>query len=158
MSQYAQATSVTSEASRREIEKTLSRFGADQFMYGIRSDMAAIGFVMRGRQMRFVLHLPDEQEFARTPTGRARSQIQMQKEREQAIRRLWRSLSLAIKAKLVAVEDGILTFEEEFGMHMVMPDGQTVAEHVIPRIESAYESGQVPALLPDHHLAIEGER
>jgi hypothetical protein len=29
-----------------------------------------------------------------------------------------------------------------------MPDGRTVAEHTRPRIASAYESGEVQALLP----------
>jgi len=32
--------------------------------------------------------------------------------------------------------------------HVVMPDGQTVAEHVKPRIAAAYDSGIMQPLLP----------
>jgi hypothetical protein len=55
---------------------------------------------------------------------------------------------LVIKAKLEAVEGGITTFEDEFLAHIVLPDGQTVAHHVRPRIEAVYSSGEVQALLP----------
>lgn len=34
MSRYAETTSVSSESSRGEIERTLSRYGASSFMYG----------------------------------------------------------------------------------------------------------------------------
>jgi hypothetical protein len=57
---------------------------------------------------------------------------------------------LVIKAKLEAVESGIACFEEEFMAHIVLPDGRTVGEHVIPGIAQAYETGNVPALLPWH--------
>jgi hypothetical protein len=34
VSKFAENTSVSAERSRAEIEKTLRRYGADQFMYG----------------------------------------------------------------------------------------------------------------------------
>jgi len=57
---------------------------------------------------------------------------------------------LVIKAKLEAVESGISVFEDEFMANIVMPDGRTVSEHVRPRIATAYESGEMPPLLPDY--------
>src|SRR5262245_44396717 len=69
------------------------------------------------------------------------------KEWEQACRQRWRALALAIKAKLEAVESGIATFEEEFLAYVVMPDGQTVGQHVLPNVERAYSTGQMPPLL-----------
>ena len=71
---------------------------------------------------------------------------------EQACRQRWRALALVIKAKLEAVESGITTFEDEFLAHIVMPDGQTVATHIKPRIAEAYEGGRMLALMPPSKL------
>ena len=46
MTRYAEKTSVASDRSRAEIEKTLVRYGADQFMYGWQEDKAVVGFRM----------------------------------------------------------------------------------------------------------------
>lgn len=146
---YAKDTEVPSDRSRSEIERTITRYGAQQFAYGWDGDRALVGFKMRDRQVRFSLPLPDRSapEFRKTPTGRERSKTQAAAVYEQAIRRSWRALALVIKAKLEAVETGIVTFEEEFAMHMVMPDGRTVADHVLPAIETAYATGTVAPLL-----------
>jgi hypothetical protein len=64
------------------------------------------------------------------------------------VRRLWRALLLAIKAKLEVVESGLAIFEEEFLSNIVMPDGCTVGEHARPWIAEAYETGRVKGLLP----------
>jgi len=64
-----------------------------------------------------------------------------------AERQLWRALSLVIKAKMEACESNITDFEREFLAHIVMPDGKTVGEHVIPVMEQAYLSGHTPQLL-----------
>jgi hypothetical protein len=58
------------------------------------------------------------------------------------------ALLLAVKAKLVAVDDGIETFEEAFMAHVVMPDGRSVGDHIKPRIASAYREHQMVPLLP----------
>jgi len=65
-------------------------------------------------------------------------------------RQKWRALALVIKAKLEAVESGISVFEDEFMAAIVMPNGRTVSEEIRPRIAAAYESGNMPALLPDY--------
>ena len=59
----------------------------------------------------------------------------------------WRSLALVIKAKLEAVERRIVSFEQEFAMHMVMPGGMTVEELITPAIEQAYANGSPAPLL-----------
>lgn len=56
---YAKQTSVSADKSRAEIERTLARFGADQFIYATDSTQAVIGFVAHGRQVRIRLVLPD---------------------------------------------------------------------------------------------------
>lgn len=149
MATYAANTTVDAGKSRADIERTLTRFGADSFAYGWQGTSAMVGFTAHGRQIRFVLPMPDRTapEFTRTPTGRSRSVTEAEKAYEQAVRQKWRALLLIIKAKLEAVESQIVTFEEEFATHTVLPDGRTVAEHLMPAIEQSYASGRVSPLL-----------
>jgi hypothetical protein len=145
---YAEATNVSSETSRAEIERTLTRYGADAFHYGWSAGRAVIGFVADGRQIRFELPLPDRNssEFTETPTGRARTESAAAKEYEQVVRQRWRALSLMVKAKLEAVAAGIVTFEDEFLPHTVLPDGRTVAQQIGPAVAEAYATGAVAPL------------
>lgn len=147
---YAASTEVSAGKSRDEIERTLSRYGATQFAYAWDEQASMVGFVTAGRQIRFVLPMPNRnaREFTHTPSKNQRRGPEAQATAyEQAVRSRWRNLALVIKAKMAAVESGIVTFEQEFAMHMVLPDGMTVAEHVLPAIESAYAEGVVPPLL-----------
>lgn len=150
MSRYAAQTEVTSDKSRAEIERTLQRYGADQFLYGWQTGQAVIGFRMHDRQVKFILPMPDrhDREFTLTPTGRDRSTSQAQQAWEQACRQRWRALALVVKAKLEAVESGITEFEHEFMAHIVLPDGSTVGDFMGPQIERAYEHGTMPSMLP----------
>lgn len=148
MTRYAAGTDVPVSRSRAEIERILQRYGATSFAYGWDENVALIGFVAHSRQIRFTLPMPARREFTRTPTGRARTTTQIDAAREQAERQHWRALVLVIKAKLEAVETGIVSFEEEFAIHMVLPDGSQVRDHLLPRIAEAYGTGAVPALLP----------
>lgn len=151
-SRYAEGTTVTPERSQQEISATLRKYGAQSFVYGWDDNRAMIQFTAHERHIRFLLDLPhpDDPEFRTTATGRTRANPDSAYEGE--IRRRWRALNLAIKAKLESVETGIATFEEEFMAHIVMPDGKTVAQHLVPKIEAAYRSGGMPPSL----LAIEG--
>ena len=147
---YAEKTSVSVEKSKAEIERTLQRYGADQFIHGWDSDRAIVGFRMEGKQVKFVLEMPNRtaDEFLYTATGRERSIDASMKEWEQACRQRWRALAIVIKAKLEAVESGITIFEEEFMAHLVLPNGQTAGEYMIPQIAQAYSEGKMPNLLP----------
>ena len=87
-----------------------------------------------------------------TPTGRKRAESQIVGEYDKAIRQRWRALALIVKAKLEAVESGIFgedTFQKEFMGHIVLPDGSTVGDTVLPMINIAYETGKMPKLLPE---------
>lgn len=144
---YAENTSVSPEKSRYEIERVLSRYGADGFMSGWTKGRAQIEFMAHGRRIRFVLDLPTELgEFRYSAARRTRTDAQAQAALEQEQRRRWRALALAVKAKLEVVETGISTFEAEFAMNTVLPDGRTAAEHVLPMIEASYASGRVAPL------------
>ena len=148
MGKYAANTNVSSELSRLEIEKTLIRYGADNFAYAMTAGKALIGFTMYERQIKFVLPLPEKDEFKLTPTGRERTENSQYEAWEQACRQRWRALNLVIKAKLEAVECGISVFEDEFMANIVLPGGQTVSDFMKPQIEKAYISGKIPRMLP----------
>jgi hypothetical protein len=151
MSKFAQDTSVSVERSRAEIERTLQKYGAEGFMYGWQGNRAAVQFDMNGRRIKFELPLPDPKakEFTHTPSrGTLRTAAQQHEAWEQACRQRWRALNLAIKAKLEAVECGITTFEAEFLSHIVLPNGGTVGEWMVPQIAAAYEHRKMPPMLP----------
>jgi len=150
MSRYAADTSVSSHKSREEIEKTLTRYGAGQFIYGWDTTRAVVGFSMCERQVKFLLPMPsrESRDITHTPSKRQkRSPAQIEAEYEKAVRQRWRALALVIKAKLEAVESGITEFEDEFMAHIVLPDGTTMGAWAKPQIALAYEKGSMPPLL-----------
>ena len=157
MSRYAENTSVPSDRSRAEIERTVERYGATGFSYGWKGGVASIMFELPvptgSRRIRFMLPMPDRnaRQFTLTPAGRAhRSPTAAAAAYDQAVRQRWRALALVIKAKLEAVAAGIATIEEEFLAHIVLPDahGSTVGEWVQPQLEAAYATGELPRMLP----------
>jgi hypothetical protein len=153
MTRYAQSTTVPAEQSRGEIERTLTRYGADQFMYGWDRENAVVAFRAKGRMIKFVLPMPDRnaRAFTHTPsTGKLRSPDSARDAYEQAVRQRWRALALCIKAKLEAVEAQISTFEDEFLAQIVLPSGETAGAWMRPQIALAYERGDMPSLLPDY--------
>jgi hypothetical protein len=151
VSRYAEQTGVPSDRSQAEIERTLARYGADQFMRGWTNEAAVLAFRCRGKMVRFHLPLPARTsvEFTHTPErGLQRNRPQQEAAYEQAVRQRWRALALVIKAKLEAVECGITSFEDEFMAHLLLPDGQTVGAFMTPQIEEAYATGLMPTRLP----------
>jgi hypothetical protein len=161
MPTYAATTSVSWQSSRDEVERTLTRYGASQFMYGwtditsvdgepLGLSGAVVAFTARNRQIRFTLPLPDRKssEFTHTPSKRlVRSAAEAEKAYDQAVRQRWRALALVIKAKLEATDAGISEFEEEFLANIVLPNGRTVAQEVIPKVKQTYEVGKMRPLL-----------
>jgi hypothetical protein len=149
---YAEGTTVSPERSQAEIAELLRKYGAAGFSYGWDNGKAQVAFKAHDRIVRFTLPLPDpnDRAFAVSASGRKRDAGAAY---EAEIRRRWRALALAIKAKLECVSTGITTFEDEFMAHIVLPDGRTVSEHVSPRIEQAYSEGLVASSL----LAIGGQ-
>lgn len=151
--QYAKDTEVSTDRSLAEIRTTLRRYDPDyEFAFGEKKGVAIIEFTLRGRQVRFMLALPqpDEPRFTKTPTRRDRSPAAAREEHEKAVRRIYRVFVLVVKAKLEAVESGLTEFQTEFMAQLVLPGGMTVGDAVNDRITEAYETGQVPSLLPDY--------
>jgi hypothetical protein len=134
-----------------EIQRTLTRYGADGFMFGQQGGKAAVQFQVVNRRVRFVVELPslEDDEIVFTPAKKyQRSTRDQLRELERQCRQRYRALALVIKAKLEAVESGICTFDEEFLPHFVLPNGQTVYESLAPRLDAALEGSTALPLLP----------
>jgi len=149
MATYAANTEVTSDKSRAEIERILTRWGADEYAYMMKATQAQIAFSYRGMRVRFVLPLPDRNanEFTHHSRGK-RTDSAAAQAYEQAVRQKWRALALVVKAKLEAVESEISTFEQEFYAHLVLPNGQTVFESTAHQVATMIQTGdQGPLML-----------
>lgn len=145
MGKYAYQTKVSVDQTRAEIERTLERYGANQFTFA-RDDLlgkAVVQFRAKERYVRYVLVLPrrDGKEFRR------KTEAATYNAWEAACRQRWRALLLIIKAKLEAVESQISEFEDEFLAHIVLPDGKTASEWLRPQIAVCYETGKMPESL-----------
>lgn len=135
---YARNTTVSCEKSKAEIERTLTRYGATMFAYTTMPEGAVVQFVNSGKRIRFLVPMPGRPKQDSPAAHFTRW--------EKSQRQKWRALGLVIKAKLEAVASGICTFEEEFLAHIVLPNGKTAGQSIIPQIEEAYATGKVPAL------------
>ncbi len=139
MTKYASNTTVSADRSKAEIERTLIRYGVDEFMYGRSAAGAGIAFTFKGRTIKLNVPLPKRDEYKSTKTG------EMDWEKE--CRRLWRVLLLWIKANLEVVESGLITFEDVFLAQTCLPDGSTVAQSTQEKIGSMITSGKMQKLL-----------
>jgi hypothetical protein len=151
MPTYAKDTTVPIDRSKAEIERTLTRYGAQEFMYGWQAGRAVIAFKVNDRKYRIDLPLPDrnDPQFYMTENGRRRtSKDAVYGAWEQATRQRWRALSLWIKAVLEASEAGIVTLEDALQTFVMLPNGRTIGEWLGPQIDEIYRTRQMPQLLP----------
>lgn len=147
MTRYAENTQVSPARSIEEIQRLLTRFGAERFAYATDAQKAMIAFQLKGRSYRVEIKIPPREEFNRTETGKPRKESAAFQAWEQAVREKWRAKVLLIKAKLVAVAHDDTTIEDEFLADTVLPDGRRIGEHIAPKIEEAYRTGGMPALI-----------
>jgi len=146
---YAENTKVDQESTLRQIRDQLRKRKADGFMSGDERGRAVIGFRHSGRVYRFDLPMPDLEDHRKTPTGVRRTDPSTVTAWQQQCNRRFRALLATIMARLIAVDEGISTFEQEFGMETVMADGRTtVRQYLMPQLEEMHRSGAMPPLLP----------
>jgi hypothetical protein len=135
-----ESTNVPVEKSQAEIRKLLGKHGAGRFAFGEERDdigqrWAAISFTLGAHavRMRCPLKLVDERE-VRLKATRARTKTQDEirdQMYEQEEKRIWRVISWNLKARLVAVEENVETFEEAFLAHLVdQSTGRTIYEQL----------------------------
>lgn len=132
---YASRTKVPANQTRNEIETMLTKAGATGFIYGSTDGKAMVAFEMAGWRLRFMLPLP----------VRSRSLNENQVAAE--TRRRWRSLLLVLKAKLEAVNSGIVEFQREFLPFIVVRGSETVGDQLVPTLGGIIAAGELPPLL-----------
>ena len=117
-----QGTTVSAAKSRADIETLVMKHGASSFASGFEGERANILFKMKNRRVRFELKLPKDDE-------------------REAMRR-WRCLFHLLKSKLIAVAEGLASFEDEFLAFTLVPGhSETVAQWIGPQLAYAYEKG-----------------
>lgn len=135
---YAKNTTVPVERSRAEIERTLTKYGASRFGTMSEPERVMVVFEVKGRQVQWTMPMP--------PKSKYRNET----DHEREMRRRWRVLVITVKALLEAVESKLLTFDQAFLPHLVIPGtAKTLGEAIIPRLDQMYESG-FKALLADN--------
>lgn len=151
MATYAANTSVPPSRSRDEIQKTCERYGATAFGFAMHAERVMVEFIMRGYRVRMIVELPkiDDDEVRLTERGRRRPNAQAVQAHAQLVRQRWRALALFIKAKLEAVETGVVTFEQEWLPYLVLPEtNRTVGEAIAPNVGRALKGDEPQWLLP----------
>ena len=153
---YAQHTAVPAERSRAEIEKTLARYGATRFGTMTEPDGATIYFEHKGRQIQLRVPMPprDDKQFTkhrgRSTWGRTVSVSEAGRRYDQEYRRRWRVLLITVKAMLEAVDSKVLTFDQAFMAHIVIPGtAKTLGDALLPRLDALASSG-LRALLSEN--------
>lgn len=138
MRRYAADTDVPVARSKAAIEAMLLQHGATEFAFGWDPTHDRLQFRLFQRTIRFTLPRPDpdDRRFTLDARGYSRSASSVKRQIEQADRQRWRALYLVIRAKLEAVEAGIAIFEQEFLAFVVLGNGFTVGDVLVPRLQS----------------------
>lgn len=122
---YAYGTTVPARKTQNEITEMFERAGAEKFGTMSAKNEQSVAFALGGKMFRIGLTVSD---------GTAPREIDRQ----------WRVIYLTVKAKLVAVREGVSTIEREFLAETVMADGRTMHEWAAPQIEAMYATGRMP--------------
>lgn len=146
-SRYAKGTSVAVDRSIAEIGRIVKQHGATEFGYHESGAEAIVGFVIDKYRVELAIKLPPLDQFKHTPSGRTRTIRQAIENRDQDVRRLWRVLKEVVKMRCVAIEEGVLTFEEAWLAHLVLGDGRTVGHTMLPMLQKAKDRGALPSSL-----------
>lgn len=136
---YAANTSVPVERSRGEVERILTKYGATKFGTMTEETRVSVYFEVKGRQVQWSIPMPDRKRYRNDA------------DHEKEIRRRWRVLVITIKAMLEAVESKLLTFDQAFLPHIVIPGtARTIGESLVPKLDALYQGMSLPALLSEN--------
>lgn len=128
---YAQDTKVPVNKSHNDVHKELTAIGAERIGIMFGGDQGSIVVFQAGDVM-YKITQPDLSDAI--------------KNTDQAERAAWRAVFLLVKAKAVAIKQGISTVEQEFMANTVMPDGSTLIEHHRDIVEHNYSNDGPPRL------------
>lgn len=158
MKRFAEGTEVSPENSRAEAERLLARYGAKEigFMTSELQGLSRCVFVASGRQVSLSIPHPGDEEWQKSEKcksgparwgGKTREQVKEAWVRGELARR-WRVMVLHLKAKLEICTDDPASFDVEFLPHIMLPNGQTVGQSILPQIPLVYAGNKQLGALP----------
>lgn len=136
MAKYAKYTKVPVKKSKTQIEKLLVDYGIDEFFFGTSPRGEGVGFKYEGKVYKHNVPMPDRNDYG------------YETQYNQAIRQRWRIFYMSLKMKLEEVQDGGISFEDQFLSMMTLPDGSTVADFMrLPENVTKLNKAEMPKLL-----------
>lgn len=136
MAKYAKNTKVTASRSKVQVQELLVNYGIDEFFFGTSPRGEGVGFKYDGKVYKHNVPMPNRNDF--------RNETQ----HNQAIRQRWRIFYMSLKMKLEEVQDGGISFEDQFLSMMTLPDGSTVADFMkLPENVEKLNEAEMPKLL-----------
>lgn len=153
---YAEGTEVPVEKSKADVERLLVKHGATGFVssWDSESGRSVLIFKLRDRMLKYALDYPASKDIDLPKRGSTSSRAAAtERKLEAEWRRRWRSVFLIIKAKLEIVFSGDSDLDREFLANIMLPNGTTMGEAVIPKLQSSYDSGKMPKLLLPGEIA-----
>lgn len=139
MTAYA-TTSVPVEKSQAEIRRLLQRYEVRRLAFGEERDESEVRWIAvtfeahaLGVRMRVPLKALNEGDVrAKAVRSRTKTVVDIRRDmRAQEERRIWRVLAWNLKARMVAVDEGLESFEEAFLPHLIDPrTNRTIYEHL----------------------------
>ena len=155
MTGYATNTSVPVERSRAEVERVLAKYGVTHFGTMTRPDGGVVYFEYKGRQIQLSVPMPPrtDPQFTNRPRsswGKVADSTRDQRW-DAEYRRRWRVLVITVKAMLEAVDSKLLTFDQAFLAHIVIPgSAKTLGDVIVPKLDAMYQGLGLPALLSEN--------
>jgi len=136
MAKYAKNTTVPVTRSKAQIQKLLVDYGIVEYFMGSSPRGDGVGFKYEGKVYKHNVPAPKSEDY------------RLQSQYDQAIRQRWRVFYMSLKMKLEEVQDGGVSFEDQFLSMMTLPDGSTVADFMkLPENLSLIEKTKMPKML-----------
>lgn len=136
MAKYANKTSVSVSKTKMQIEKLLVDWGINEFFFGRSPRGDGIGFKYESKT--YKLNVPNPKKEYNTSKAQY----------EQMLRQRWRVLYMSLKMELEKIDDGCVSFEDQFLGMMCLPDGSTVADFMkLPENLALLAKTEMPKLL-----------
>jgi hypothetical protein len=148
---YASGTTVTATRTEAEIKDLLASRGVEKIITASQPGEYTMMFEYQGVPHKMRLPLPDPSEerftsYFRSGVRYSRTEAASRELFDAEINRRWRALGAVVKAKIVAVEEGITTMDAMFVGEAMTNTGRTVAEEFGPQIRALAGTGRLPAL------------
>ncbi len=140
MSSAYATTEVAVTKSQAEVRDLLVKHGATQFTFGEGAgphghSYAGVEFVVDGLKVRLSVPLKTPTDKAVSSRlsrsrGKTRDQV-LAAMMEQEAKRIWRVIAHNLKARMVAVEEGVESMEQAFLAHVVLPSSNHTVYEVL---------------------------